>query len=61
MFWRIIIALLALFGVVVLVSLTLFGVIMLASVKDLANDEKFVRRFQREALSASSLTNENFK
>ena len=26
---------------------------------DLANDEKFVRRFQREALSASSLTNEN--
>jgi len=26
---------------------------------DLATDEKFVRRFQREALSASSLTNEN--
>jgi len=26
---------------------------------DLASDEKFVRRFQREALSASSLTNEN--
>lgn len=26
---------------------------------DLANDEKFVRRFQREALQASSLTNEN--
>lgn len=26
---------------------------------DLANDEKFVRRFQREALSASSLTNPN--
>ena len=24
---------------------------------DLANDEKFVRRFQREALSASSLSN----
>lgn len=40
MFWRIIIALLALFVVVVLVSLTLFGVIMLASAKDLANDEK---------------------
>lgn len=26
---------------------------------DLANDEKFVRRFQREALSASSLSNQN--
>lgn len=26
---------------------------------DLANDEKFVRRFQREALSASSLSNDN--
>ena len=26
---------------------------------DLATDEKFVRRFQREALSASSLNNEN--
>ena len=26
---------------------------------DLANDEKFVRRFQREALSASSLSNPN--
>ena len=40
MFWRIIVALLALFGVVVVVSLILFGVIMLVSVKDLANDEK---------------------
>ena len=26
---------------------------------DLANDEKFVRRFQREALSASSLSHPN--
>ena len=26
---------------------------------DLANDEKFIRRFQREALSASSLSNPN--